>query len=186
MKNFSINTFLGKIIVIFLVAIILIGCFSLFYVLFVFDVYERTLTHKINFYFYIPYFIFFLILSFLLYFKKPQLPWSISNEKFYDDFNLFYAFGFPIVLTVLFCFFSYFSILCTNSLFTKKEPFIKIKGRVIEACYERDAHITILEGESKNKIEFTVYGIDHKFKKNEVFEKEMSEGYWGILYSIEK
>lgn len=186
MKKFSINTFLGKVIVILFIAIILIGCFSLFYVLFVFDVYERTLTHAINFYFYIPSFIFFLVLSFYLYFSKPQLPWSISNAKFYDDFSLFYAVVLPIALTILFCFFTYFSILSTNSLFTKNNQLKKIKGLVIDACYDRDAHVTILDAESKNKIEFTVYGIDHKFKKNEVFEKEMIVGYWGILYSIEK
>lgn len=186
MTTSSINILIGKIIAIFLAAIILIGCFSLIYVLFFFDTYERTLTHAINFYFYIPSFIFFLVLSFYLYFSKPQLPWSISNDKFYDDFSLFYAFVLPIALTILFCFFTYFSILSTNSLFTKNNQLKKIKGLVIEACYEREAHITILDAEKNIKIEFDVFGIDNKFKKNEVFEKEMSVGCWGILYSIEK
>jgi hypothetical protein len=36
---------------------------------------------------------------------------------------------------------------------------------------------------SKDELDFTVYGVEKKFKEKETFEKDFQVGYWGILYN---
>jgi NADH:ubiquinone oxidoreductase subunit 5 (subunit L)/multisubunit Na+/H+ antiporter MnhA subunit len=185
-KNFS----LGNMIIFVLLLYSLLGFFSFFFSYSYFEIYERTLTHKLNFYTYFPSFILFVLLFIFISVKRVQFPkWTKINDETYNDLNenfiskLLFCGLFPALITVIFCFFMYFIILFTNHSFSNNQSKKRLKGKITHACYSRDSHITVVLTNSKDELDFTVYGVEKKFKEKETFEKDFQVGYWGILYN---
>lgn len=183
---------LGNIIIFILFLYLLLGCFSFFFSYSYFEIYERTLTHKLNFYTYFPSFILFVLLFIYISVKRVQFPkWTKINDETYNDLNenfiskLLFCGLFPALITVIFCFFMYFIILFTNHSFSNNQSKKGLKGKITHACYSRDSHITVLLTNSKDELDFTVYGVEKKFKEKDTFEKDFQVGYWGILYNLD-